>query len=145
MAIYEMAFAQLRGGYKGIDGGWGDEGLNALTGQSSERLDAGDLSLTDLKNKLDQGYAVTTGSKDNKTLWFFGGSDSTDNHQVVTTHEYVVEHVDTDAHPPTVTLLNPWGKDGVDDANVKVPQEITLTEDQWHEYFREVGTTKGKV
>ncbi|GHE11732.1 C2 family cysteine protease [Streptomyces alanosinicus] len=145
VAIYEKAFAQFKGGYKSIDGGWGDEGLDAVTGQSTERLDSDDLSLTDLKSKLDQGYAITTGSKDNKTLWFFGGSDSTDNHQIVTTHEYVVQHVDTDAHPPTVTLLNPWGDNGLDDAQVKIPQQITLTEDQWHKYFDEVGTTKGKV
>jgi hypothetical protein len=43
------------------------------------------------------------------------------------------------AHPPTITLLNPWG------ANGAAPQEITLTEDEWHKYYNEIGITKTKV
>ena len=132
--IYEKAYAELRGGYSDIDGGWGDWSLGDLTGGHATRQDPGDLSLNDLKQKLDQGYAATTGSKETDASWweFWSHPDRMDNGQVVTSHEYYVESVNTSAHPPTVTILNPWG------ANGGAPQRVTLTEDEWHRYFQEV-------
>jgi hypothetical protein len=72
-------------------------------------------------------------------LGLFGGHEYVDNGQIVTSHEYSVQRVDLGAHPPTVTLLNPWG------ATNQAPQEVTLTEDQWHQYFNEVSYTGTRV
>jgi hypothetical protein len=138
VAIYEKAYAQFKGGYGNIDGGWGDVGLHDLTGQPTDRLNAGDLSLNDINEKIKQGDAITTGSKDDNFLWW-SGDEYVDGGKIVTSHEYSIERVDMNAHPPTITLLNPWGTNGA------APQEITLTEDEWHKYYNEVGITKTKV
>ncbi|WP_277035806.1 C2 family cysteine protease [Actinacidiphila oryziradicis] len=138
VAIYEKAYAQFKGGYGNIDGGWGDVGLHDLTGQPTDRLNAGDLSLNDINEKIKQGDAITTGSKDDNFLWW-SGDEYVDGGKIVTSHEYSIERVDMNAHPPTITLLNPWGTNGA------APQEITLTEDEWHKYYNEIGITKTKV
>lgn len=143
VAIYEKAYAQFKGGYEKIDGGWGDIGLHDLTGQPTKRIDAKDLSLTEIKHRMAAGDAVTSGTKTDDDL---GVKEFADNDKVVTSHEYAVKSVDTNAHPPTITLINPWGTGGVDVKTGKpVPQEITLTEDEYHKYFREVGITNTKV
>jgi hypothetical protein len=147
VAIYEKAYAQYVGGYsKPDEGGFGDEGMNALTGLPTHRSDAGDTSLAQLSKQIQEGDAVTSGTKDDKTLWFFGGSEYTDADKLVTSHEYSVEHVNMDAHPPTITLLNPWGSGSVDSATHQpIPQEVTLTESEWHKYFDTVSFTKTRV
>lgn len=144
VAIYEKAYAQFKGGYGSIDGGYGDTGLKDLTGTSAWRKDPDDYSLDQIADMMKQGQVLTTGTKDDKSLWnkFFGGGPKTeDNFQLVTSHEYMIKSVDTNAHPPTITVVNPWGGGGVEDGH-QMPQEVTLTQDQWNEYFGEVsGTT----
>jgi hypothetical protein len=53
----------------------------------------------------------------------------------------MVKSVDMNAHPPTITVVNPWGGGGVEDGH-QMPQEVTLTEKQWNEYFGEVSGTR---
>lgn len=141
--IYEKAYAQFKGGYGNIDGGNGDVGMHDLTGAPTERDDPG--SLADLRQRIDSGDAVTTGSKQGGFLGTgWGADDTTDGGKVVQGHEYSVESVDMNAHPPTVTLLNPWGANAQDNGH-PVPEEITLTEDEWHDHFSDVSYTKTRV
>jgi Calpain family cysteine protease len=132
--IYEKAYAEFRGGYSHIDGGWGDTAIADLTGQHATRQSPGDYSLAQIEDRLHQGYAITTGSNSSDAPWweFWSHPDRIDNNQVVTNHEYFVQQVDTSAHPPTITIVNPWGSNG------GAPHRVTLTEDEWHHYFGEV-------
>ncbi|HXM56724.1 MAG TPA: C2 family cysteine protease, partial [Candidatus Dormibacteraeota bacterium] len=59
--IYEKAYAEFRGGYSQIDGGFGDTSMADLTGQHATRRSPSDLSLADVQQRLQQGYAITTG------------------------------------------------------------------------------------
>lgn len=147
VAVYEKAYAQWKGGYDVIgQGGFGNEGLHDLTGQATYKSDPSDMSLTQLADKINNGYAVTTGSKDQSTgfLWWTKHPEYTDDDKIVTLHEYSVESVNLNAHPPTVTLLNPWGA-GQKDGAKYIPQEVTLTQDQWRQYYNEVSYTKTRV
>jgi uncharacterized protein YukE len=142
VAIYEKAYAQYKGGYGKIDGGWGDQGLHDLTGQSTQRLDPGDNSLGQISKMIGDGRAVTTGSrKDSGFLWWGKDGEYIDNGKLVSGHEYSVESVDMNAHPPTITLLNPWGTGATNDQGQSIGK-VTLTESEWHTYFREIGVTK---
>ncbi len=144
VAIYEKAYAQFRGGYGSIDGGYGDTGLQDLTGTSAWRGSPDDYSLGKVADLMKQGQVLTAGTKDDKSLWnklFGGGPKTEDNFQLVTSHEYMVKSVDMNAHPPTITVVNPWGGGGVEDGH-QMPQEVTLTEKQWNDYFNEVSGTR---
>lgn len=142
VAIYEKAYAQYKGGYGNIDGGWGDQGLHDLTGQSTQRLDPGDNSLGQISKMIGDGRAVTTGTrKDSGFLWWGGDGEYIDGGKLVSGHEYSVESVDMNAHPPTITLLNPWGTGATNDHDQSIGK-VTLTESEWHTYFREIGVTK---
>ncbi len=132
--IYEKAYAEFQGGYSETDGGFGDTSIADLTGQHATRQSPGDYSLAQIQQRLAQGYAITTGSNSSDAPWweFWSHPDRIDNNQVVTNHEYYVQRVDTNAHPPPVTMVNPWG------AGAGAPQYVTLTESEWHRYFGEV-------
>jgi hypothetical protein len=134
VAIYEKACAELRGGYGAIDGGSGSDGLSTLTGQQVEREDPADSSLADLKNRLDQGYAITTGSASDDFLWW--NHEYADNDKVVTSHEYVVTGIDLNTKPPTMTLLNPWGR------LAGKRHIIAVSEAEWHHYFDELSAIR---
>ena len=144
VAIYEKAYAQYQGGYGAIDGGGGGRGLHDLTGQHTDSPDPGDHSLQDVAQWIHDGRAVTTGShKDQGFLWWDGDGEYVDGGKIVTAHEYSVESVDLNAHPPTITLLNPWGVNSTNDHGQTIGK-ITLTESEWHKYFDEMGVTKVK-
>ncbi|WP_335970295.1 MULTISPECIES: C2 family cysteine protease [Streptomycetaceae] len=135
VAIYEKAFAQYSGGYKKIDGGWGDVGMSDLTGQDATRSSPGDVSFADINTKISNGEAVTIGTK---------GDDDIHDDRLVSGHEYSVERVDMNAHPPTITLLNPWGS-GQYEGTKQMPQEVTLTEDEYRRNLNEVSFTRTGV
>lgn len=132
--IYEKAFAEFHGGYQQIDGGYGDISLAALTGRPATRGSPGDYSLADLGARLDQGYAITAGTDSSDSPWwdFWDHPERIDHNQLVTSHEYYVKSVDLNGHPPTVTVVNPWGTGG------GAPQFVTLTESEFHRYFGEI-------
>lgn len=141
IAIYEKAFAQYKGGYGNIDGGWGDQGLHELTGQATQRIDPSDSSLGQISQMLHDGRAVTTGTrKDSGFLWWGGDGEYIDSGKLVSGHEYSVESVNMNAHPPTITLLNPWGTGATNDHGQSIGK-VTLTQSEWQQYCREIGVT----
>jgi hypothetical protein len=140
VAIYEKAYAQFKGSYGVLGaGGFGDESLRDLTGGKTRRANADDVSLADVDGMLRQGRAVTIGTRDDGEL---GVDGFTDNDKIVTSHEYFVQSVNPKAHPPTITLVNPWNDNGTAKDNKSVPRTVTLTEDQFHTYCDEVSSTE---
>jgi hypothetical protein len=138
--IYEKAYAQFKGGYGVLgDGGFGDESLHDITGGATWRVSAGSVTLADVDGMLRQGRAVTIGTRDDGEL---GVDGFTDNDKIVTSHEYFVQSVNPNAHPPTITLVNPWNDNGTTKDNKSVPRTVTLTEDQFHTYCDEVSSTE---
>lgn len=135
VAIYEKAFAQYSGGYGKIDGGWGDVGMSDLTGQAATRHSPGDVSFSDISRRIGNGEAVTIGTN---------GDGGVHDDRLVSGHEYSVERVDMNAHPPTITLLNPWGSGQYEGTKV-MPQEVTLTEDEYRKNLNEVSFTPSGV
>lgn len=129
--IYEKAFAQLNGGYANIEGGWGDDGMSAVTGHHTERHGDEDYSTRDLGRLVTSGHAVTVGSDTHHSgfLWHHSDEYFPSDPSVVTAHEYVVDHVEPDGD---VVLRNPWGP------GAPVDDTITISEDEFHRLFREV-------
>lgn len=144
-AIYEKAYAQFKGSYQAIDKGFGDQSLTDLTGNKAIKTSTGDYSLSQINSLMKSGAVMTTGSKDDKNLWdkiTGGGPETMDANKVVTSHEYMVKSVNLNSHPPTITLVNPWGSGGTTKDNTVMPQEVTLTQQQWNDYFDEVSIGK---
>lgn len=125
--IYEKAYAELQGGYRNIEGGFGDISMSALTGQPGNRTSPGQISLAQIDNLRTQGYAFTAGSNS-------GDNDREDAGRLVANHEYMVKAVDT-VHQ-TITLLNPWGSEGA------APQTVTLSWQDFQTYFGTVSYVK---
>ncbi|HVU90962.1 MAG TPA: C2 family cysteine protease [Jatrophihabitans sp.] len=133
VAIYEKAFAQYKGGYKNIEGGWGSEGMQDLTGRKSAKVLPAFLSPELLQKQLADGKPLTagTGSHHSGFLWLHS-DEYFDDHKLVTKHEYTVTSVNADADPPTVTVRNPWGDTGA------VPETVTMSWDEFRDHFEEV-------
>ena len=125
--IYEKAYAELKGGYQTIEGGFGDISMSALTGQPGNRTSPGQISLTQIDNLRAQGYAFTAGTNP-------GNNDREDGGQLVGSHEYMVEAVNTTNQ--TITLLNPWGAQGA------APHTVTLSWQDFQTYFGTVSYVK---
>lgn len=125
--IYEKAYAELEGGYQNIEGGYGDVSMSVLTGQPGYRTDPSQISLARIADLRSQGYAFTAGTDS-------GGGEMEDSGRLVTSHEYMVEGVDT-AHQ-TITLLNPWGAEGA------APHTVTLSWKDFQTYFGSVSYLK---
>lgn len=133
VALYEKAFAQLKGGYRNTEGGWGSEGMSDLTGKKSDKLPPFVVPLVLIKAKLDSGQPVTVGTSSNHSGFLWLHSDEyVDDNKLVTSHEYTVVSVDAKSDPPTVTLRNPWGPGS------SAPEYVTLTESQYQDYCSEV-------
>ncbi len=137
VAIYEKAFAAFKGSYGATEGGFGDQALPVITGQDAGRMPADLMSLQMMQKMQQAGAVLTVGTGNNKFLGLFGGSEFVDHHKVVTEHEYAVKGFDNTTDPPTVILWNPWGDGG------GAPQEVRLTESQFHDYADSV--SMGKV
>lgn len=92
-------------------------------------------SLADINAKLQQGDAVTVatlprGLVTGHLLDHPSGSEPFDlgnGQNLHPDHTYVVDSVNLGAHPPTITLLNPWGPDLAD-------QKVTINQDQLQQY-----------
>ncbi|SEG94051.1 Calpain family cysteine protease [Actinacidiphila yanglinensis] len=135
VAIYEKAYAQFSGGYQNISGGLGDQGMHEITGLPTTLTTPGSMSLADMNQKIKEGHAVTVDSVPHL--------NSVDD-RLVGEHEYSVQSVNTEAHPPTITLFNPWGRNS-EKMNPPVPATVTVTESQYQQYFREVSSTKTRA
>lgn len=135
IAVYEKAYAQYAGGYGKIEGGYGDEGMHDLTGAPTQRKSPLFVPLAVLDQQLKSGHAATVGTK--------GDVDLKHDH-LISGHEYTVERVDMNAHPPTITVLNPWGSNSTENGEA-VPQEVTMTQEEYLDNFDEVSTTRTGV
>jgi hypothetical protein len=141
VAIYEKAYAQFKGGYQAIYGGEGNVGLSDLTGTDAWQTSPTSYSLQQLSEMTKNRTVVVTATKDDSALWDAGQEGTEDSYQLVTDHEYMVKSVNMDSDPPTITVVNPWGSGGVENNHV-MPQEVTLTQQQWQKYFDAVSGTK---
>ena len=130
--LYEKAFAQWKGGYDDIEGGWGDDGMEAIYGREFDRLDPADMSDDDLVWQLNQ-QPVTVGTKNPARLgdwvlpWDRDLVDEFDDLNVVDTHVYTVKGTFERDGQTYVDLYNPWGHD-----------HAQLTLDQFRDLFDEV-------
>lgn len=140
LSIYERAAAEHRGGsYDDIDGGFGDEALELMTGNSAHR--DGELDLAEIEEKLNSGQAVSVGSegvKDDDFDWFWERAE-VNRTDVVPNHAYIVTGVKTNEDGEKVVVLaNPWGPaGGVLDGDQK-SGILELTEEQYKENFDSV-------
>jgi WXG100 family type VII secretion target len=137
--IVEKAYAQWKGGYSSIEGGWPHHAMEHLTGIPSQDFAPTRVSIEQLSNFHHQGYAISLSTNQDwkltiagRTLWDF--DDITDGPlfqkgggQLVPSHAYYVTGVD--AENGTVTIRNPWGW---------YHGEITLTTEEFQQAFSTV-------
>ncbi|MFJ4171811.1 C2 family cysteine protease [Paenarthrobacter sp. NPDC089714] len=142
LSIYERAAAEhLGGSYEDIEGGFGNEAMELMTGQSGHH--EGELNLDRIEEKLADGQAVAVGTedvKDDDFDWFWE-SEEVNRNDVVPNHEYIVVDVKTnDDGEKVIVLANPWGPDGgyMKDDDHHKSGTLELTEDQYKENFDSV-------
>ncbi|KUM40754.1 C2 family cysteine protease [Arthrobacter sp. EpRS71] len=142
LSIYERAAAEHRGGsYDDIDGGFSNEAMELMTGQSADK--DGELNFDDIEDKLSDGQAISVGTedvKDDDFDWVWE-SDEVNRTDVVPNHAYVVVDVKTnDDGEKVIVLANPWGPSGgymEGDDDLK-SGTLELTEDEYKENFDSV-------
>jgi uncharacterized protein YukE len=111
--IIEKAYAKWKGGYAKIEGGFVADGLEMITGKSSNRFSPGDLTIEKLAEYQTNGYAIGADSLSDLKLGPIDIPDSHDNNslyqndKLYTNHSYYVTAVNTEKG--TVTVRNPWG------------------------------------
>lgn len=130
--LFEKAYAQHRGGYGAIAGGWPGPTLESLTGAKASRIEGHDLTAAGLQRTLDSGGIVTFG-----TLFKKGDESDADfrkrapapytpgpsgEPRLHAAHAYWV--VGVDLATGTVQVHNPWYADD---------STITLTIDEFKE------------
>lgn len=150
LSIYEKAGAEYFGGdYKDIDGGYGQDGIEAITGQPVEST--GESNFDDISERLKNG-PVTVGTETNPDgAWFW--QDTVDNNHIVPNHEYIVDTVQDHVNPDTgksermIHVINPWGPNGGNLEGDAPPSgtnqrwgDAWLTEDQYKENFDSVAS-----
>lgn len=142
LSIYERAAAELRGGsYEDINGGFGDEALELMTGKSAHR--DGELDLAEIEDKLNKGQAVSVGSegvKDDDFDWFWERAE-VDRTDVVPNHAYIVTGVKINENGEKVVVLaNPWGPAGgfMEGDKDHKSGTLELTEKEYKENFDSV-------
>ena len=139
LSIYERAAAEQRGGsYGEINGGYGDEALKLMTGNSAHR--DGELDLAALEDKLNKGQAVSVGSedvKDDDFDWFWEPAE-VNRADVVPNHAYIVTGVKLNENGEKVVVLaNPWGPTGgfMEGDSDHKSGTLEMTEEEYKENF----------
>lgn len=140
LSIYERAAAEHRGGsYDDIDGGFSNDAMELMTGQSADK--DGELDLEEIEDKLADGQAVSVGTqdvKDDDFDWFWE-PDEVSRTDVVPNHAYIVVDVKTnDDGEKVVVLANPWGPAGGKLDGEQKAGTLELTEDEYKENFDSV-------
>lgn len=124
---YEKAFAQIRGGYGRIEGGWGYEALPLITGRPIESLDPQSPNLAlELHDRLSRGCAVVAATVGDGLL----GTPRLDG-RLVGGHAYFVKDVDPQTR--RICIGNPWG-----DNSTRTQWECWLTSAEAWEHLQEV-------
>lgn len=134
-ALYEKALAQTdselgpghRTGYDGMIGGWSNKDMAAILGHEGSFKVAADVSARDVERALHDHEAVTVSTPE-----YDDKPDVGANQSIVGVHQYYVQSVDTNAHSPTVTIVNPWGR--ANDPTRAANGTITLTWPQLQKY-----------
>jgi hypothetical protein len=112
--LIEKAYAQSKGGYNKIEGGFGAPALEAITGKASTKYTVSDYDETTIVNTLDNlinhmGYAVTAGAD---WAWFKSTEEKAKKDVgAILNHEYTVVGVNVAAN--TIDLRNPWGEENL--------------------------------
>jgi uncharacterized protein YukE len=106
--LVEKAYAKMNGGYEDIEGGWGEEAMEAIAGCEADKVSPSSLDLGELEKHLADGHGITAGtlaSPEGKK----GVIDKAPfkDGRLVTNHVYYITGVDKTAG--TVTVRNPWG------------------------------------
>ena len=131
--VLEKAYAQWKGGYPDIDGGFPHDAMEAITGVNSRDYNPGMLKLEDLADQYNNGSIITLGSLPDYKIGSWDIPDATNTHPLyvndtlVGSHAYYVSNVDVAAG--TISIRNPWGWDH---------DEITLPFDQFQGAFQTV-------
>ncbi|WP_285725581.1 C2 family cysteine protease [Psychromicrobium xiongbiense] len=150
LSIYEKAAAEYWGGnYKDLDGGYGDEAFQAITGKTTHR--DGELNFDKIQEKLTRG-PVTAGTERDPDEFHWFWEDTTDDPHIVPGHEYIVDTITDHVNPQTgknermIHLLNPWGPNGgqlnqkdIDTGNQRWG-DVWLTEQQYKDNFSEISS-----
>jgi hypothetical protein len=117
--VIERAYAQWKGGYENINGGYPSDALSTLTGTDSTYSPASDVDMDALYEAYQRGDAIVATSLpdyqevvdgvviDNPDI-----SDTMPEYQngtLVNDHAYTIVNVDPVKN--TVTLVNPWNDD----------------------------------
>jgi uncharacterized protein YukE len=116
VSIYEKAAAEFFGGsYGDIDGDWPDRALTAITGQQA--TNAGQLSLDEISDALDDGPVVVSTQDNPDDWWRFWSDDVDDTDRIVPNHAYIVRDVFTvteedGTETQYIQVTNPWGPNG---------------------------------
>ena len=141
--LIEKAYAQRRGGYHRIVGGWPGDMMEAITGVDSTVYQASDVTIGDLADAYEAGDAIALPSLVNTKIeiggttlvdfpdawennpWYQDGRPA--DQTLVPNHVYYVTSVDREAG--TVTIRNPWGWSSTN---------ITMTVDELNDAFNRV-------
>ncbi|WP_114853659.1 C2 family cysteine protease [Brachybacterium sp. YJGR34] len=132
-SIYEEAWMMHNGGdYEALNGIFPEDALEAMTGQPASRYAGDDRpGLEEMATMLDEGRPIVADT---------AGNEMPDDSRIVGTHAYSVTAVDRENG--TVTVVNPWGAEGMDDPNG--PQEtVEMSIEEFRENF--VTTTVGRI
>jgi len=105
-ALYEKAYAKMRGSYETIgNGGQARRAMEAITGKTSDRVHNQKLTADALWDRvngaLDGNKPIATDT--------YGSGKKYDNNGVVSGHAYSVLGTQTDGDDRYVVLRNPWG------------------------------------
>jgi len=132
--LIEKAWASSHGGYPAVEGGYGGDAMEQLTGIPSQNYEPRNLTLGQLDEFVRKGYALTAGTKQ---AWKIvipilhlrigpGADPLFASGKLVSSHEYVVLGVDPEQG--TIRLGNPWGWG----------EEVTLTLKEFRRGFSRV-------
>lgn len=131
--VIEKAYADWKGGYEDIEGGWPHDAFEALTGVDSKDYKPSSMSFQDLAARFQDGEAIAVASHFDRKLGPFDIPDSTDSNSfyqddtLVAGHAYYIS--DVNVQTGTITIRNPWGWDH---------PEIVMTYDEYKDAFQKV-------
>lgn len=131
-SIIEKAAAMLRGGdYGDINGGWGDEALELLTGHPASNHD--DQSLSEIQAGLARGDCFVASTETSGSWWPF--DDEVDDKGIVPDHMYMIDRVEQVDGQLKIHVVNPWGPDGGNYHGDQKFGDMWLTEEEFHRNF----------
>lgn len=120
--LMEKAYAQYRGSYPEIEGGFPEEAVSLITGKAGQRFDSAP-SIQELNTRLQKGEILTAASLSKGDAQKISSWPE----WMISSHAYSISSVDVERG--TITLRNPWGQNH--------PHEMTLAE--YNTYFQYTG------